>query len=68
MKQSDDSPLRPGDRVRLLRLPTGKESSQLPLTVGHIYIVRYLDGNNVSTSTDHPGLDGHYHRDRVEKV
>lgn len=64
----NDNVLRENDRVRLLTMPTGCTSKDLPLTVGRIYIVRYLDGSNVCTSTDRPGLDGHYNRDRVEKV
>ena len=60
--------LKKGDRVRLLSHPTGQESSTLPLTVGNVYIVRYLEGSCVCTSTDHPGLDARYHIDRVEKV
>jgi hypothetical protein len=64
----NDRALHEGDRVRLLSKPTGYDSQRLPLTVGHIYIVRYIDGSNVCTSTDVPGLDGHYSRERVEKV
>ncbi len=60
--------LKRGDQVRLLSLPTGYTSCELPLTVGNIYVLHYLDGNNVCTSTDAENLNGHYHRDRVEKV
>ncbi|OGZ06287.1 MAG: hypothetical protein A2845_00580 [Candidatus Lloydbacteria bacterium RIFCSPHIGHO2_01_FULL_49_22] len=63
-----DQTLRSNDRVKLLSKPTGQTSRTLPLTVGNIYIVRHCDGSNVCTSTDIPGLDGHYSRDRVEKV
>ncbi len=66
-EQEVDNVLRENDRVRLLSKPTGCMSKNLPLTVGKIYIVRYLDGSNVCTSTDAPG-DGNYSRDRVEKV
>ena len=60
--------LEPDDHVRLISMPTGYESSKLPLTVDNIYVLHYLDGNNVCTSTDAENLNGHYHRDRVEKV
>lgn len=60
--------LQPGDRVRLLWLPTGYSSSGLPLTVGHIYVFRYYDGSNVCTTTDVPNINGHYWKGRVEKV
>ena len=60
--------LKPGDRVRLIEKPTGQTASSLPLTVGNVYIVRYVDGSNVCTSTDQPGLDGHYWRGGVVKV
>lgn len=63
-----DQTLQSGDRVRLLSKPDGQLSQHLPLTVGNIYIVRHLDGSNVCTSTDMPGLDGHCSRDRVEKI
>ncbi len=60
--------LQPGDRVRLLSLPTGYSSGDLPLTVGNIYIFQYYDGSNVCTTTDVPDLHGHYWKGRVEKV
>ncbi len=65
---SQVAPLRAGDRVRLVSLPIASSaSSPPPLTIGRIYIVRYLDGCCVCTSTDMPGLDWTYHRDRIEK-
>ncbi len=66
--RKSNAALHEGDHVRLLSKPTGYTSSELPLTIGNTYIVRYLDGSNVCTSTDQPGLDGHYSRSRVEKV
>jgi hypothetical protein len=57
-----------GDRVRLLSLPTGYMSGELPLTVGNIYIVHYLNGSNVCTTSDDPEIDGDFNIGRVEKV
>lgn len=67
-QQRNDSILRRGDRVRLLSKPTGYTAQHLPLTVGGIYIIRYLDGSNVCTSTDVAGYDGNYSSSCVEKV
>lgn len=64
----ENTTLKTGDKVKLLSKPVGHDSGLLPLTVGSTYIVRYMDGSNVCTSTDLPGLDGHYSRSRVEKI
>lgn len=60
--------IKPGDLVRLLTRPEGCSTQHLPLTVGSIYEVHYLDGSNVVTSTDVPGETGSYWRGRVETV
>jgi hypothetical protein len=60
--------LQPGDKVKLLSLPTGCTSKEYALTVGALYEVLYLDGSNVVTTTDIPGETGGYWRGRVEKI
>lgn len=57
-----------GDRVRLLSKPSGSTASMIPVTVGKTYIVQYVDGSNVCTTTDVHEECGYYWRGRVEKV
>ena len=60
-------PIKVGDKVKLIQKPTGYTSKDSALTVGNVYEVRGLDGNNVITTTDDE-LEASYHRDRVSLV
>lgn len=60
--------LEKNQKVRLVSMPDGQYSKDLPLTVGNIYEFLHYDGSNVVTTTDKEGVDGHYWQGRVEPV
>lgn len=56
-----------GDKVILTQLPERYYRGEYcPLTLGRIYIVVSLDGSNVITTSDDPGITQSYNYERVE--
>lgn len=60
--------IKKGDTVLLTTQPNGYTASDHPLTVGSTYLVTDLEGSNVWTTCDVPGMTVSYWRGWVDKV